>query len=57
MDFLAKIYQKVIHTHIVINGEVIMLAAFIAILVGVVFGLYPARNASKLQPVDALRAE
>ncbi len=42
---------------IVINGQVIMLAAVIAILVGVVFGLYPARNASKLQPVDALRAE
>ena len=42
---------------IVINAQVIMLAAFIAIAVGVVFGLYPARNASKLQPVDALRTE
>ena len=42
---------------IIINGQVIMLAAFIAIAVGVVFGLYPARNASKLQPVDALRTE
>jgi putative ABC transport system permease protein len=42
---------------VVINAQVIMLAAVIAVLVGVVFGLYPARNASKLQPVDALRAE
>lgn len=42
---------------IVINAQVIMLAAFIAIAVGVVFGLYPARNASRLQPVDALRTE
>jgi putative ABC transport system permease protein len=42
---------------IVINAQVIMLAAFIAIAVGVIFGLYPARNASKLQPVDALRSE
>lgn len=42
---------------IVINAQVIMFAAFIAIAVGVVFGLYPARNASRLQPVDALRTE
>jgi putative ABC transport system permease protein len=42
---------------IVINTQVIMLAAFIAIAVGVIFGLYPARNASRLQPVDALRSE
>jgi putative ABC transport system permease protein len=42
---------------VVINTQVIMLAAFIAIAVGVVFGLYPARNASRLQPVDALRTE
>lgn len=42
---------------ILINTQVIALAAFVAVAVGVVFGLYPARNASKLQPVDALRAE
>jgi putative ABC transport system permease protein len=42
---------------IIINTKVIMLAAGISIAVGVVFGLYPARNASKLQPVDALRSE
>lgn len=42
---------------IVINAQVIIIAAFVAIAVGVVFGLYPARNASRLQPVDALRTE
>jgi putative ABC transport system permease protein len=42
---------------IIINTQVILLAAGISIAVGVVFGLYPARNASKLQPVDALRSE
>ena len=42
---------------IIINTQVIMLAAGISVAVGVVFGLYPARNASRLQPVDALRSE
>ncbi|MCA9356750.1 ABC transporter permease [Candidatus Nomurabacteria bacterium] len=42
---------------ILVNTQVIALAAFVAVAVGVVFGLYPARNASRLQPVDALRSE
>jgi putative ABC transport system permease protein len=42
---------------ILVNTEVVVFAALVAIAVGVVFGLYPARNASRLQPVDALRSE
>jgi putative ABC transport system permease protein len=42
---------------VVVNSQVIALAAVVAVVVGVVFGLYPARNASRLQPVDALRSE
>jgi len=42
---------------IIISWQVVLFSAFIALAVGVVFGVYPARRASKLQPVDALRTE
>ncbi len=42
---------------VVMSGSVVAYATGIAIVVGIVFGLYPAQRASKLQPVDALRAE
>lgn len=42
---------------VLVNTQVVVFAALVAIAVGVIFGLYPARNASKLQPVDALRSE
>jgi putative ABC transport system permease protein len=35
----------------------IIAAVGVAVLVGVVFGLYPARRAAKLHPIDALRYE
>lgn len=40
-----------------LSTQVVMLATTVSFLVGIVFGVYPARNASKLQPVDALRAD
>lgn len=42
---------------LLISWKVVLLAFLVSFAIGVIFGLYPARNASRLQPVDALRSE
>ncbi len=37
-----------------LNGTVVLVAVIFCVLIGVIFGLYPANKAAKMKPIDAL---
>jgi len=54
---IAFVIAKIVDIPFIVKFSSIIIAVGVSSLVGVVFGYYPARNAAKLSPIDALRYE
>jgi len=51
------IYTRVVSSTFFVSVSSILLAFFVSVSIGILFGWYPAKKASDLQPIEALRYE
>ena len=54
---LARLISHYVGWRTIVSGQAVLLSLVVAIVTGVVFGLYPAVRAASIQPMEALRSE
>jgi len=54
---LARLISHYAGWRTIVSGQAVLLSLVVAVVTGIVFGLYPAVRAASIQPMEALRAE
>jgi len=54
---VAWLFRRFANWPMVVSPTAIVVAFAVSVTIGIFFGFYPARKASRLDPIDALRYE